>query len=397
MTEYLTYMAVKPLVGLKGKKKKAAPQRSIGFDLTQILAAKAREALHNNGPKPEDQTVLEEGQNGTGRDGDEDIVAAPPTTEVTIEESAKKDDHDMVVWDWEGSFNGDMYTLTWETELLTRLCRVVNLLFVEIGAQVSRELAKQTMIGGVVAAVAIPSALMTASNIIDDPYQMISNRSDYAGVELARCLLKSDEHRPVTLVGFSFGARVIFSCIRELARHQLLWEEQQRFNDLPEDVKISLKKKYRRRRARQMQYKREPASIVEDAVFIGMPRLLDLKEWVKCREIVGGRVVNCYNRSDWFLSYLFQIRCMQGVSRWTAGTHPVEGVDGVENHDITEFVSTHGRYPLIVPQILHRIGLGQPRGMVHCFGGVPPESDSEGAQDADGKAKAGPADPNPVT
>ena len=110
----------------------------------------------------------------------------------------------------------------------------------------------------------------------------------------------------------------------------------------------------------EMEYKREPASIVEDVVLIGMPRLLESKEWVACREVVGGRLVNCYNTDDWFLSYLFQIRCWAGMSRWMNGTHPVLDVAGVENFDISEFVSTHGRYPLAVPQILHKVGLGQP-------------------------------------
>ena len=299
------------------------------------------------------------------------------TTSATEDVGAvvKKDDFDMVIWDWEASFGGDLYTVTWETELLTKLCRVVNLLFVEIGTQVSRELAKQTIIGGVVAAVAIPSALMTASNVIDDPYQMISFRSDYAGVELAKCLLQSDEHRPVSLVGYSFGARVIFTCLLELAKHQQIWEQQQAKqqqdeNDDDDAKKSSFQTRRRRRRQgrrRQEQdaehycYKREPASIVEDVVLMGMPRLLETTEWVTCREVVAGRLVNCFHKSDWFLSYLFQIRCWSGVSRWTAGTHPVLGVAGVENANVTEFVPTHGRYPLVVPQLLHHVGLGQPR------------------------------------
>jgi len=330
------------------------------------------------------------------------------------EEFAKKD-FDVIVWDWQASFGGELYTITWETDLLSRLCRVVNLMFLEIGNQVSKELAKQTIIGGVVAAVHIPSAIATCLNVIDDPYQLISFRADYAGIELANCLLNSEERRPVSLIGYSFGARVIFSCLQELARHQLVWEEQQRQAAIEKDsekmaeeeppkkgsqrmktaateqasnteeagdfdaekdiekadeietkrIGWRIKKRVseiasKKEKEEVMEYTREPSSIIEDVCFIGMPRLVDASEWCTCREIVGGRVINCYSQSDFFLTYLFQIRTWKGVSRVTAGTHPIQGVAGVENFDVTSYVSTHGRYPLVVPQILHEVGFGQP-------------------------------------
>ena len=43
-----------------------------------------------------------------------------------------------------------------------------------------------------------PSALATASKLIDDPYQIAVIRADAAGKELAKCLLQSDERRQVT-------------------------------------------------------------------------------------------------------------------------------------------------------------------------------------------------------
>ena len=291
------------------------------------------------------------------------------------EELAKRD-HDVVIWDWQASFGGELYTVTWETDLLTRLCRVVNLMFKEIGRQGAQQLASFTVLGGVVAAVHIPAAMGTCLNVIDDPYQLISFRSDYAGIELANCLLHSEEHRPVSLVGYSFGTRVIFSCLQELARHQLKWEKQQRMtrekpneksaesveDEEPKKVGWRIRRAAAARAARKewVNYAREPASIVEDVCLIGMPRLIDLNEWVTCREIVGGRVINAYSQSDFFLKYLFQIRTWKGVSRLTAGTYPIQGVEGVENYDVTAFVSTHGRYPLVVPQILQEVGFGQP-------------------------------------
>jgi len=282
---------------------------------------------------------------------------------------ASSQDHSLVVWDWEASYSGELYSVTWEPVFLLKLCRVVEVLFLEIGNQVSKEVLKQTLIGGMVSAVAIPSALTTCTAVIDDPYQLISFRSEKAGVELAHCLLESDEHRPVSLVGFSFGARVVFSCILELVRHQALWEAQRLMSKEVEEQNVDEKKraswmpnrmrKDPKKGEQQFQYKREPASIVEDVVLIGMPMLIDRKEWIACRELVGGRVINCYNKSDWILSYMINIRCWNGVSK-TCGTHPIQEIEGVENYEVSHLASSHARYPLAVPHILHEIGYGEP-------------------------------------
>ena len=149
--------------------------------------------------------------------------------------------------------------------------------------------------------------------MIDDPYQIVVIRADEAGKELAKCLLQSDERRPVTLVGFSFGARVVYSCLRELARQQEIWEENrgQTANEVAEEKKstessfLSSKNKKDKRR---FEYDREPASLVGDVIFMGLPRAIDKKVLASCRRVTGGRLVNCYTRNDWFLSLMFAAR-----------------------------------------------------------------------------------------
>jgi hypothetical protein len=297
------------------------------------------------------------------------------STPVTTTSGQIKMDHSMLVWDWQANYSGELYTVTWETEFLLQLCKVVEVFFIEVSGQVSKEVLKQTLIGGMVSAVAIPSALTTAIGVIDDPYQLISFRSEKAGVELAQCLLQSDEHRPVSLVGFSFGARVIFSCLLELARHQTIWEDQETqanddalSNDVAPEVKLNrarralswMNHRVRGKRiAERVEYKREPASIVEDVVLIGLPMRIERKEWIACRELIAGRLVNCYNKNDWILSYMINIRCWNGVNK-ACGTHPILNIEGVENFEVSHLASSHGRYPLAVPHILHEVGYGEP-------------------------------------
>lgn len=71
---------------------------------------------------------------------------------------------------------------------------------------------------GLLAAISWPLTLLSVASIIDNPWSICTQRSVNAGRQLAEVLLSRQQgRRPVTLVGFSFGARVIFSCLEEMA------------------------------------------------------------------------------------------------------------------------------------------------------------------------------------
>lgn len=119
----------------------------------------------------------------------------------------------------------------------------MNSLAQEVTTQATKQaLTYAAFVGALVAAVAIPSALMTVSQLIDDPYQIVILQADETGKELAKCLLQSDESRPVILVGDSFDARVIYSCLMELVHHQDLWEERQ---ELSGDEEVTRERRHR--------------------------------------------------------------------------------------------------------------------------------------------------------
>jgi pimeloyl-ACP methyl ester carboxylesterase len=66
----------------------------------------------------------------------------------------------------------------------------------------------------------LPIALLQATKYIDGTWTLAVTRADAAGVALADVLCARHDigERPVTLVGYSLGARVVFSCLEELAR-----------------------------------------------------------------------------------------------------------------------------------------------------------------------------------
>mmetsp|Transcript_27913 Transcript_27913/g.31638 ORF Transcript_27913/g.31638 Transcript_27913/m.31638 type:complete len:138 (+) Transcript_27913:3-416(+) len=113
---------------------------------------------------------------------------------------------------------------------------------------------------------------------------------------------------------------------------------------------------------------RDPASIVEDAILLGLPNHLSLSSWRACRQLVAGRLVNCYSNKDLILSLMFQAKRFSGGSlnhgmgsilKPVCGTCPVEE-PGVENIDCSDLILGHQDYCLEIGKILERIRFGEP-------------------------------------
>lgn len=68
---------------------------------------------------------------------------------------------------------------------------------------------------GLINAIAWPASLITLASVIDNPWGVCCRRSAEVGKQLAEVLLSREQgQRPVTLIGFSLGARVIYYCLR---------------------------------------------------------------------------------------------------------------------------------------------------------------------------------------
>lgn len=111
----------------------------------------------------------------------------------------------------------------------------------------------------------LPLALTKLSYLIDNPWIVSQARADMAGLILADSLIDRNlGTRPVTLVGFSLGARVIFSCLKELSR-------------------------------------RGAFGLIQNVYMFGTPVVAKAEEYVKARAIIPGRFVNGYATNDWIL------------------------------------------------------------------------------------------------
>lgn len=169
------------------------------------------------------------------------------------------------------------------------------------------------------ASLQLPLVLTKLAYLIDNPWNVSLTRAHAAGLILADSLRERNlGNRPVTLVGFSLGARVIFSCIKELAD-------------------------------------KGAHGLVQNAYLFGAPVVASKDDYLKARSVVSGRLVNGYSKNDWILGYLF--RATSGGIMRVSGLAPIEGIYGLENFDLTQLVNGHMDYRSAMPRILREVGL----------------------------------------
>ncbi|CCH43904.1 putative membrane protein [Wickerhamomyces ciferrii] len=209
---------------------------------------------------------------------------------------------------------GDLYSLLWEPELLQSTGQTIGILATEAITQSVQQILGATILMALMSAVQIPMALSKLGYLLDNPWNVSLDRAWKAGLILADTLISRNLGvRPVTLVGFSLGSRVIFSCLLELA-------------------------------------KRGAFGLVEKVILFGSPLVVSNDDLALARSAVSGRYINGYSRKDWILGYLF--RATSGGLRRVTGLSPIEKFHGIENFDCTPYVHGHMEYRKAMPQLL---------------------------------------------
>ncbi|KFY23312.1 hypothetical protein V493_05932 [Pseudogymnoascus sp. VKM F-4281 (FW-2241)] len=213
---------------------------------------------------------------------------------------------------------GDIYSVLWEPEMLTSMGDTINILATEALTQGLQQVLGSTILIGLMAALQLPVVLTKLSYLIDNPWAVSLVRAESAGLILADSLIDRNlGTRPITFVGYSLGCRVIFSCLRELAR-------------------------------------KGAHGLVQNVYLFGSPIVAKKDDYLKARSVVAGRFVNGFARNDWILGYLFRLTS-GGISR-IAGLAPVDGIPGLENVDVTELVKGHMAYRTAMPRLLREVG-----------------------------------------
>lgn len=128
-----------------------------------------------------------------------------------------------------------------------------------------------TILVALMASLQLPIVLTKLSYLIDNPWTVSLGRANAAGLILADSLIDRNLGvRPITLVGFSLGSRVIFACLRELAV-------------------------------------RGAVGLVQNVYLFGSPIVANKDEYLRARMVVSGRFVNGYASNDWILGMVLSI------------------------------------------------------------------------------------------
>ncbi|KAI9804733.1 MAG: hypothetical protein M1825_001101 [Sarcosagium campestre] len=213
--------------------------------------------------------------------------------------------------------NAEVFALRYELEAMMNLGNALSQMVSNAAwSMATSQILKHTVLAGLAAAM-WPISFLKIGRVVDNPFSVAKSRSDKAGVVLADALInKAQGERPVTLIGYSLGARLIYACLMELAE-------------------------------------RHAFGLVESVVLIGAPAPSSASDWRVIRSVVAGRVVNVFSDNDYILGFLYRTSSIQyGV----AGLQRVDDVKGVENIDVSTFVSGHLRYRHLVGSILSQIG-----------------------------------------
>lgn len=209
------------------------------------------------------------------------------------------------------------FALRWELDALLNLGNALDGIVKSAAwSYAKKEIIRRTIFSTLFAGL-WPLGLLRISKIIDNPFSIARTRADKAGAVLADALInKVQGERPMTLIGYSLGARVIYACLQSLAE-------------------------------------RKAFGLVENVVLLGAATPSDTADWRRIRSVVSGRVINVFSTNDYILAFLYRTSSIQyGV----AGLQPILGVKGVQNVDVSGIVDGHLRYRYLTGSILKMVG-----------------------------------------
>eukprot|EP01102_Stenamoeba_stenopodia_P014646 TRINITY_DN4886_c0_g1_i1.p1 TRINITY_DN4886_c0_g1~~TRINITY_DN4886_c0_g1_i1.p1 ORF type:complete len:1104 (-),score=311.66 TRINITY_DN4886_c0_g1_i1:78-3389(-) len=239
---------------------------------------------------------------------------------------------------------GSLYILMWETEACLKLGISLKE-FMERIEQVTHSFNGKP-------AKSIYEATLKVLTIYTAPllteWNNIMNQSKKVGYVLAQELVSGCfGARPITLIGASAGARVVYYCLKKL----WVMNQQSQADSTTKE-------------------KRDIFSLVENVILIGCPISAptenksfmsnesgkSMSSWITFRSLVAGRFVNCYNPTDMLFDCLF------GSSSPLAGTSPIHlppelSDKPIENLDISDIAPLHIDYNKkdVIQTILARV------------------------------------------
>lgn len=217
----------------------------------------------------------------------------------------------------------EQYALVYESKYLLELGNALTYLLSGVVATAVQQTLMETALHSLLTAIAWPVALISIASMIDNPWNVCISRSVEIGEQLAETLLqRPNGHKPVTLIGFSLGARVIFHCLLKMASRP------------------------------------DSRGIIENVILLGAPVSASSDQWELACKVVGGRIINGYSSNDWMLKFLYRTMSIQFC---IAGISPIKFTSKnrykIANHELSHIITGHFDYVTKLDEILDELGI----------------------------------------
>lgn len=217
----------------------------------------------------------------------------------------------------------ETYSLKWESKYLKELGKCMEHILNKVMTIAAKEALKYTVLAGLDASLALPGTAFQSLTAIDKPWDSAQRGAAEAGKHLAEVLLMRQQgKRPTTLIGFSMGARVVYSCLKELASRP------------------------------------DSEGIIQDVCLLGTPVIFDKKTWQLFPKVVAGKIYNGYCRGDWLLQFVHRSFSVEVTDIVGLEAVPLKHSRMV-NVDLTDMVKDHLDYSDKMDTILKHIGFKQ--------------------------------------
>lgn len=259
----------------------------------------------------------------------------------------------------------EVYCLAFEKDIMISLGRAMQDFITSSAVTVAAsQFIKYTVTAAASSALLFPVAVLQAGDLVDNPWTLGLDRARKAGKALAEALRKGAQgRRPVTLVGYSLGALVIFTCLQELARISLNEEASNLImsasvvsNQSSEDLSTAASDSSSSTEYPTSQQKQSVFGIIENVLLMGLPTHLPAPSvWNQLRLLVSGRFIHCYSQTDWVLKFLYRTSSPTALD--IAGLGPIEDVPSIENVDLSQLVHGHSDYQSKAAEIISLVNL----------------------------------------
>ena len=210
----------------------------------------------------------------------------------------------------------DAYVIQWETETLLKLGNALGTLVTNtLLTFAGRQVIMRTALAAAASALMWPVAVLQLGDIIDNPWSLGLDRARKAGLVLADAIRsRAVGGRPVTLVGYSLGALVCWSCLKDLVKTRSF-------------------------------------GLVKSVLLMGLPATIDRAMLFQARCIVSDRFIHAYSTNDWVLQFLYRASQLE-IRRNLAGLNPIDNVPGIESVDISRHINGHTDYENFPTELL---------------------------------------------